>query len=110
MNTTSDTAPALVPTPRRRRQWLVVAYDIEDDRRRRRVMKALEGYGVRAQYSVFECEVQPEVVEKLRAQLKTLIDEKADDVRFYLLCESCLGKVRTLGKARRYARRSFEVV
>lgn len=35
-----------------RRQWTVVrSYDIADDKRRAKVMKTLEGYGQRAQYS-----------------------------------------------------------
>ncbi|NJK64957.1 MAG: CRISPR-associated endonuclease Cas2, partial [Synechococcaceae cyanobacterium SM2_3_1] len=33
----------------------VIAYDISCDRRRRKVSEVLEGYGKRAQYSVFEC-------------------------------------------------------
>ncbi len=95
---------------RRRRQWLVVSYDVEDDRRRDRVMKAIAGHGERAQYSVFECEVRPAEVDALEARLRELIDPRVDDVRLYLLCKHCLGKVRLLGKAERYRRRSFVIV
>jgi CRISPR-associated protein Cas2 len=110
MMPTEKRATGGAPGVRRRRQWLAVAYDIEDDKRRLRVMKTLEGYGKRVQYSVFESEVRPEDVDKLYQRLGELVDEQADDVRFYLLCEHCLGKLRTLGKAKRYEQVSVQVV
>lgn len=82
---------------RRRRQWLVVTYDITDDRRRNKVMKTLLGYGRRVQYSVFECEVRPAQVTELQQRLQRIIRPEQDSIRFYLLCEECLGKVLTLG-------------
>ena len=83
--------------PRNRRQWLVVSYDIVDDRRRTKVMKTLYGYGRRVQYSVFECEVRPAQVRELQQRLRKIIREEQDSVRLYLLCEECLGKVVKLG-------------
>jgi CRISPR-associated protein Cas2 len=82
---------------RRRRQWLVVSYDIADDRRRHKVMRIVGGYGRRVQYSVFECEVRPAQVLELQQRLRRVIRPEQDSVRFYLLCEECLGKVVTLG-------------
>ena len=35
----------------------VVAYDIRQDRRRNKVMNTLKDFGLRVQYSVFECEL-----------------------------------------------------
>ena len=54
-----DATPSL-RAPRDRRRWFVVSYDIPDNKRRTKVMKLLEGYGRRAQFSVFECHVAPE--------------------------------------------------
>ena len=34
--------------------FVVVSYDIKNDKRRRKVMKLLEGYGERVQYREFE--------------------------------------------------------
>ena len=91
------------PLPlRKRTQWMVVSYDITDDRRRNRVMKVLEGHGRRVQFSVFECDLRPEVLEKLVRRLRQLIDADQDDVRVYPLCENCLGKVQMLGRAKRH--------
>lgn len=86
-------------TPRNRRQWVVVSYDIPDDKRRIKVMKTLEGYGHRVQYSVFECALRPADLERLKARVQELIDEQQDDIRFYPMCESCLRKTTMLGKA-----------
>ena len=38
--------------------YVVVSYDITNDRRRLKVMKTLEGFGERVQYSVFECRLK----------------------------------------------------
>lgn len=92
------------------RQWVVVSYDIVDDRRRRKVMKTLAGYGQRVQYSVFECEVRPADLEQLKARLGELIKECEDDVRFYPLCERCLENVTTLGKAQLWRHASYWLV
>jgi CRISPR-associated protein Cas2 len=88
------------PLPQNRRQWLVVSYDIPDDRRRTKLMKTLEGYGSRVQYSVFECDLRPADLEELQARVRQLIRREEDDVRFYPLCDSCVRKVLMLGKAR----------
>jgi len=79
--------------------FVVVSYDIPDDRRRLKVMKALEGFGERAQYSVFECYLKRQDLRRLKKRLKGLIEEKEDDVRFYLLCEQCVERIIPLGKA-----------
>jgi CRISPR-associated protein Cas2 len=98
------------PAVRNRRQWTVVSYDISDDRRRTKVMKTLEGYGQRAQYSVFECDLRPPDLARLEAKLRAIIEDESDDIRIYLLCEACVGKVRTLGRASIHREVGFRVV
>lgn len=77
--------------------FIVVAYDIPDDKRRTRVMKILEGYGYRVQKSVFECEVTPQLYDKMRGRVGKAIDESEDSVRYYSLCARCLGEIRIAG-------------
>jgi len=79
--------------------FIVISYDIPDDRRRLKVMKALEGAGERVQYSVFECRLKRQDLHRLKKRLKGLINEEEDDVRFYLLCEQCVERIIPLGKA-----------
>lgn len=98
------------PVPRRRKQWLVVSYDIPNDKRRLKVMKTLEGFGKRVQYSVFECEIKPDDTKRLQKRLEAILDEKVDDIRFYQLCENCLGKVVMLGKAKRHQYEEWKIV
>lgn len=90
--------------------FVVVSYDITDDRRRRKVMKTLEGFGERVQYSVFECRLEPLDIVRLHGRLKKLILEKEDDVRFYLLCEACVERVITLGKAKTTPEVAYRII
>lgn len=98
------------PTQRNRRQWVVVSYDIVDDKRRSRIMKTLEGYGPRVQYSVFECELRPADLDRLLNRLRTLIQVESDDIRCYPLCETCLSKAITLGRAKLHRQASYRIV
>jgi CRISPR-associated protein Cas2 len=79
------------------RQFLVVSYDISDDKRRRKVMQALEDFGSRVQYSVFECRLSPAEVEKLKKRLKPYVREAADSIRFYFIGADDVGRTVIFG-------------
>ena len=79
--------------------FVVVSYDIPNDKRRLKVMKTLEGFGEHVQYSVFECRLKRQDLAKLKQRLRGLVDEKKDDVRFYLLCDQCVERVVMMGRA-----------
>jgi len=69
---------------------VLVTYDIsmedpEGPGRLRRVAKVCLDYGVRVQYSVFECEVDPAQWTFFRDELLNLYDEGKDSLRFYKL-------------------------
>lgn len=93
-----------------REMFVVVSYDVPDDRRRLKVMKTLEGYGQRVQYSVFECWLTGASYGQLRQRLGKLIDGKEDDVRFYELCKSCQAARKGLGRGKPQARKEHVVV
>jgi CRISPR-associated protein Cas2 len=80
--------------------FIAVSYDIPDDRRRTRVMKALKDFGAHVQYSVFECELKEEDYKRMRERLDKLIDRKEDSVRFYVLCQEDVKKRRIWGVKR----------
>jgi CRISPR-associated protein Cas2 len=80
--------------------FIVVSYDISDDRRRTRVMKALKDFGAHVQYSVFECDLKAEDYRRMRERLAKLVDRKEDSVRFYVLCQEDLKKRRVWGVKR----------
>ena len=73
--------------------FVVVAYDISDDKRRTRAMRLLLSYGQRVQYSVFECDLTPQQYAALRRELASRIDRRVDSVRYYALCRSCVAAV-----------------
>jgi CRISPR-associated protein Cas2 len=77
--------------------YVVISYDISDDRTRHRVANVLADYGKRVQYSVFECRVDAETLAKIIALLKPFA-EGNDSIRVYQLCESCVKKVVLLGR------------
>src|SRR5207244_12655096 len=70
--------------------YLVVSYDIEDDKRRGRVHRTLKSFGQWMQYSVFECDLTRTQYLVLRHRLDDYIKKaEGDSVRFYFLCEDC---------------------
>jgi CRISPR-associated protein Cas2 len=80
-------------------QFLLVVYDISDDRRRTKLHDALLDFGTPVQYSVFECLLTPGQEERMRGRVKKIIRPKKDRVRFYKLCADCVKRVEvTSGK------------
>ena len=96
--------------PRDRRKWFVICYDSPNTKRRTKIMKVLEGYGHRAQFSVFECHLSVKDAERVRVRLDAIIDAKQDDVRIYYFCDGCKPKARMLGKAKRHQVDPFLVI
>jgi len=80
------------------RLWMV-AYDISDDRIRRKVRRALSNHGTRVQYSIFECFLVNQEKHDLQARLAGLI-EKGDSIRWYPLCKWCRGRIVRQGPGR----------
>jgi len=62
--------------------FLLIPYDISDDKRRREVDKILSSYGKRVNYSVFEVEVNASKFRKLVKALEAITIEQ-DHVRIY---------------------------
>ncbi len=58
--------------------FIVISYDIADDKRRNRVAKTLENYGTRVQYSVFECILEKEKFIELYNVLNKIIEIEKD--------------------------------
>src|SRR6266511_2286811 len=81
-----------------RHMYLVVSYDIHDDKRRNRVHKLLKNFGERIQFSVFECDLTKEELLRMQHALNRIIkEEDQDSVRFYHLCDSCQRKIDRIG-------------
>lgn len=63
----------------------LVSYDISHPKRLRRVARTLEGFGVRLQYSVFECPLDEVRLAKLKSELQDLLNHDEDQVLFVSL-------------------------
>jgi CRISPR-associated protein Cas2 len=64
------------------RNTYLVCYDIRDDKRLRRVHKAMRDFGDHLQYSIFECQFTPIDLAKCRHALSELIHHDLDQVLF----------------------------
>lgn len=79
-------------------KFLLVAYDISNDKRRTRLHKILEDYGTPVQYSVFECLVDDANLKKMLARIRKILRPRLDHVRLYTICGSCKEKIEVIGR------------
>ena len=78
--------------------FIVVSYDIVDNKRRNKVANTLKNYGTRVQYSVFECLLELDYLNSLTDELRRIIEKNEDTVRIYRLCRSCVERIKVYGK------------
>lgn len=78
--------------------YLLIVYDIREDKRRIKIDKALSAYGFRVNYSVFEVHLKSEAkLMALKEQLVELMDIKVDSVRLYHFDKHTVVKAQELG-------------
>jgi CRISPR-associated protein Cas2 len=77
--------------------YVVISYDISENKRRTKIHNILKSYGQWVQYSIFECELTDTQYAKLYSRLNDLIQPQEDNIRFYFLCGCCQGKVKRIG-------------
>ncbi len=77
--------------------YLIVCYDIVEDRRRGRLMRKLRDYLSHVQKSVFEGELADDRLEPLRRMVMEEIDPGSDTVRIYHQCGRCIPATEVLG-------------
>lgn len=64
---------------------VLMIYDIVDNKRRNKMVKCLEAYGVRMQKSAFEALLTRRQYDKMLGESSLLIDEAVDSLRVYVL-------------------------
>ena len=77
--------------------FVIVSYDITEDKRRTKIHDILKSYGQWMQYSLFECDLTKTQYAKLRSRLHKIIDSETDSIRFYFLCGCCQNKIERIG-------------
>ncbi len=82
--------------------FVVIAYDITDDKRRLTLARELLNFGYRVQYSVFEAVLERPTIQTLQTRIKEIIDQEEDSVRIYVLPLGIRDRILTLGVQREY--------
>ena len=94
---------------------VLITYDVQTSssggaKRLRHVAKKCEQYGVRVQYSVFECIVDNAQLRQLEIDLEKIIDHDRDSIRIYKLGKNYKNKVTHIGAIPgRFAQRFVEI-
>lgn len=83
--------------------FVLITYDVNitssnGAKRLRNVAKTCLNYGKRVQNSVFECVLNESQYVTLKHQLKGIIDEKDDSIRFYKMGNNWKNKVEEIGR------------
>jgi CRISPR-associated protein Cas2 len=78
-----------------KKQFVLVVYDIYNDRRRNKLHNVLLDYGTPVQYSVFECLLDKKALTNMKKAIKHIIRPRVDNLRLYYLCAECLEKTET---------------
>lgn len=81
---------------------MLITYDIsladaQGQARLRRIAKHCQDYGVRVQFSVFECDIAPDQWVVLKAKLLDTYNPETDSLRFYHLGSKWRRKVEHHG-------------
>lgn len=90
----------------------IVAYDISDVKRWRRVFRLMKGYGEWLQLSIFQCRLNRARHAELIAMLDEIIDHKRDHVVLVDIgnAERVMPRVASLGKKFRPVERGPVIV
>jgi len=75
----------------------LIAYDITLPKRLSKVAKTCEDFGVRVQYSLFECRLKPDHFEVLWTRLNEIIDHETDRIVAYQLDTDNAARTLTAG-------------
>ena len=84
----------------------IIAYDIANNKKRKKVANELEGLGYRVTKSVFECELSKTRLAKHEKFLRKT-SSKSDSVRLYRICENCLQNSFDISGAKLFEPKSF---
>lgn len=86
---------------------VLITYDVntetaEGRKRLRQVAKVCQNYGQRVQNSVFECLLDPAQLRLVQNELKQIMDEDSDSLRFYNLGNNYGSRIEQYGCKQSY--------
>lgn len=77
--------------------YVIIAYDITDQKRWRKIAECCKDYGLRVQYSVFECRLEADRFGEMWERLCAIADPGEDRLVAYPLHGAAQRKIRTFG-------------
>jgi CRISPR-associated protein Cas2 len=83
--------------PGAKQMLILVGYDIANQKRLAKVARACEDFGLRVQYSFFECHLEPAAFDNLWNRLLDLIDPEHDRIVAYRLDAATAKRTLTAG-------------
>jgi len=90
--------------------FIVICYDIPNDKRRGKIHNELKNFGVPVQESVFECDLKVEQIGEMMHKLLEVLVLDEDKMRIYFLCKDCLSKVKIFGEGKVNVTKDFYIV
>ena len=87
----------------------IVAYDICDSKRLKKVAKTCELYGIRIEKSVFECELAEELFDQFWLELCDIIDETEDSIVAYRINKADAHDIMSMGRIKRPRKRLYYI-
>ena len=81
----------------------IVAYDITDSHRLKKVAVLCKDYGIRIQYSIFQFDLNERLTQGFINELQQVIDHGSDKVMIIPVCAACRKSIKMLGAAEAFA-------
>jgi CRISPR-associated protein Cas2 len=88
--------------------FIVVVYDMSDNKKRYKFHKAMKAYGTWVQRSSFECFLKDSQLQEMKSTLQDLIDPKTDMLRIYKISHT--PKIWTYGSIGEVIDEDFVVI
>ena len=76
-----------------RKHLYIVVYDVVGNKRRTKISELLEKYGLRVNYSVFECMFTDGQLKKVQHGIAEIAHLDEDTIIYYPCCVNCYSKV-----------------
>lgn len=76
---------------------VIIAYDVTDPKRLKKIADCCKDFGLRVQYSVFECRLEADRLAELWERLVSIADPEEDRLVAYPLHGGEIRKIRTFG-------------
>lgn len=84
-------------SPGAKQMLTLIGYDIANAKRLAKIAKTCEDYGLRVQYSFFECHLDDDAFQNLWRRLVHLIDENEDRIVAYRIDSTSAKRTLTAG-------------